>query len=92
MHKCRTVDIILYWSNNMYLILDCQMLELGQSDGSGEDEMSQMGISGSDGTGGLLTHQFPEQKGPSDRSIQSDHVDYQSASLWSNSSRYEEYY
>ncbi|XP_024024392.1 transcription repressor KAN1 isoform X2 [Morus notabilis] len=60
--------------------------ELGQSDGSGEDEMSQMGISGSDGTGGLLTHQFPEQKGPSDRSIQSDNVDYKSASLWSNSS------
>ncbi|GMN42298.1 hypothetical protein TIFTF001_011510 [Ficus carica] len=62
--------------------------ELGQSDGSGEDEMSQMGMSGSDGTTGGLLPQFSEQRGPSDRSVQPDHhVDSQSAaSLWSNSS------
>lgn len=70
--------------------LDCEMLELVQSDGSGEDEMSQMGMSGSDGTTGGLLPQFSEQMGPSDRSVQPDHhVDSQSAaSLWSNSSRY----
>ncbi|XP_062107689.1 transcription repressor KAN1 [Humulus lupulus] len=57
----------------------------GQSDGSGEDEMSQMGMSGSDSTGGLRT-QYVDQRGPSDRSnLQPDQMDYQS-SLWSNSS------
>ncbi|POO03330.1 KANADI transcription factor [Trema orientale] len=58
----------------------------GQSDGSGEDEMSQMGMSGSDSTGALRT-QYADQRGPSDRSnLQPDHMDYQSTSLWSNSS------
>uniref|UniRef100_A0A803Q222 Uncharacterized protein n=1 Tax=Cannabis sativa TaxID=3483 RepID=A0A803Q222_CANSA len=59
----------------------------GQSEGSGEDEMSQIGMSGSDSTGGLRT-QYVDQRGPPDRSnLQPDQMDYQT-SLWSNSSRY----
>ncbi|KAM6546163.1 hypothetical protein CsatB_026899 [Cannabis sativa] len=57
----------------------------GQSEGSGEDEMSQIGMSGSDSTGGLRT-QYVDQRGPPDRSnLQPDQMDYQT-SLWSNSS------
>ncbi|KAF7816310.1 Transcription repressor KAN1 [Senna tora] len=54
----------------------------GQSEGSGDDDMSP--VSGNTDRGGLK--QFPEQRGQSDRSVQQD-IDYSSSTtLWSNSS------
>lgn len=53
----------------------------GLSDGSGEDDMSPIGSSGS---GGL--RQFPDHRGLPDRPVQQD-MDYTSTTtLWSNSS------
>ncbi|KAE9598826.1 hypothetical protein Lal_00022341 [Lupinus albus] len=52
------------------------------SDGSGEDDMSPIGSSGSGGH-----HQFSDQRGCLDRPVQQD-MDYSSTTiLWSNSSR-----
>ena len=82
-------SVVDIWTLCTFGLMHSSVFDLsGQSDGSGEDEMSQMGISGSDSTGGLRT-QYTDQRGPSDRSnLQPDHMDYQSTSLWSNSSRY----
>ncbi|XP_048327792.2 transcription repressor KAN1 [Ziziphus jujuba] len=56
----------------------------GLSDGSGEEDVSPMG-SGSDHRG--VRSQFLEQRGPSDLSTTSQQdIDYQSTTLWSNSS------
>ncbi|KAK7290251.1 hypothetical protein RIF29_04532 [Crotalaria pallida] len=53
----------------------------GLSDGSGEDDMSPIGSSGSGGH-----RQFPDQRGLPDRPVQPD-MDYSSTTtLWSNSS------
>ena len=58
----------------------------GQSDGSGEDDMSPV-AGGSDHS---ALRQFPDQRGRPDRSVQQD-MDYSSSTtttLWSNSSRW----
>lgn len=53
---------------------------LGLSDGSGEDDVPQIGSNGG-------IRQFSDQRGPTDRPIQQD-MDYSSTNtLWSNSSR-----
>jgi len=58
----------------------------GQSDGSGEDDISPIGSNSELG----LRPSYNDQRGPSDhRPVQQDHVlDYASTTLWSNSSRY----
>lgn len=63
----------------------------GQTDGSGEDEISPM----SNSIDRSVRSQFCEQRGPSDRSTMQQDMDYQSTTtttttttLWSNSSRY----
>ena len=56
----------------------------GQSDGSGEDELSPIGGNGD--RGGLP--QFSDQRGRTDRSVQNDIEHPSSTTLWSNSSRY----
>jgi hypothetical protein len=55
----------------------------GQSDGSGEDDVSPIGSGSERG----LRPPYTDQRGPSDRPVQQD-VDYASTTLWSNSSRY----
>ncbi|CAN6570063.1 unnamed protein product [Malus baccata var. baccata] len=59
----------------------------GQSDGSGEDDILSPICSATDQHALRNTQQFPEQTGPSDRSVQPE-ADYTSSTtLWSNSSR-----
>lgn len=53
----------------------------GQSDGSGEDDVSPIGSGSERG----LRPPYTDQRGPSDRPVQQD-VDYASTTLWSNSS------
>ncbi|KAF5480054.1 hypothetical protein F2P56_000827 [Juglans regia] len=53
----------------------------GQSDGSGEDEISPVGSAGDRGLRPLT-----DQRGPPDRPLQQE-IDYPSITLWSNSSR-----
>lgn len=58
----------------------------GQSDGSGEDDILSPICSATDQHALRNTQQFPEQRGPSDRSAQPE-ADYTSSTtLWSNSS------
>ncbi|OIW14144.1 hypothetical protein TanjilG_21284 [Lupinus angustifolius] len=55
----------------------------GLSDGSGEDDMSPIGSSGSGGH-----RQFSDQRGCLDRPVQQDMDNSSTTILWSNSSRY----
>lgn len=62
-------------------------MHAGQSDGSGEDDMSPVSGGAGGDHGGV--RQFPDQRGRPDQSEQQD-IDYSSSSptLWSKSSRY----
>jgi hypothetical protein len=66
---------LFYFGNNYKLTFG-----LGFSDGSGEDDVPQIGSNGG-------IRQFSDQRGLADRPLQQD-MDYSSTTtLWSNSSR-----
>lgn len=57
----------------------------GQSDGSGEEDLSTLGSSGEHHAASL--HRFIDPRQPSDGSNLHHESDYPSTTLWSNSSR-----
>ena len=71
------------------IIFMCKYVVEGQSDGSGEEDISTVGSGNDRGSSGL--RRFTDQRAPSDGSMQQEMDNYPSttaATLWSNSSRY----
>lgn len=74
-------DVVHYYMHEFFILIFL-------SDGSGEDDILSPIGSATDLHGLRSPNQFPEQRGPSDRSSVQPDLDYTSSTtLWSNSSR-----